>query len=167
MPETLTQNTITGEIIHEWTVEEYDRHQRGLLWYVLMISVGMILVIYGFVSNNFLFSLIIVLSAIILFIQSYQAPAQVMFRITELGVLLGNRFYNYSELKNFYIIYQPPEVKTLFIEPKSGLRPVLRIPLLDQDPLDIRDAMTTFMEEDFEREAEPFTDLFARRWKIH
>ena len=132
-----------------------------------MITVGMILVIYGFLSNNFLFSLIIVLSAIILFIQSYQEPAQVLFSITELGVVLGNRFYKYSELESFYIIYQPPEIKTLFIQPKSGIRPLLRIPLLDQDPLDIREAMTVFLEEDFEKETEPLTDLFARQWKIH
>jgi len=153
--------------VHEWTVQEYDRHQRGLLWYILIISAGMILVAYGFMSNNFLFSLIIILSAIILFIQSYQSPAQVLFRITELGVVLGNRFYKYSELKNFYIIYQPPEVKTLFIEPKSGMRPVLRVPLLDEDPLNVREAMNVFLVEDLEKEEEPFTDLFARRWKIH
>ncbi len=167
MPETLTKNSITGDVVHEWTVQEYDQHQRGLLWYIFMISGALVLVVYGFISNNFLFSLIIILSAIILFIQSYQAPPQVPFAITELGVILGNRFYKYSELKDFYIIYQPPEVKTLFIEPKSGLRPILRIPLLDQDPLDIREAMTMFLEEELEIEDEPFTDMFARRWKIH
>ncbi|OGH60163.1 MAG: hypothetical protein A2725_04625 [Candidatus Magasanikbacteria bacterium RIFCSPHIGHO2_01_FULL_33_34] len=167
MPEILRENSITGDVAYEWTVQEFDRHQRGLFWYIFMITVGMILVIYGFLSNNFLFSLIIVLSAIILFIQSYQEPAQVLFSITELGVVLGNRFYKYSELESFYIIYQPPEIKTLFIQPKSGIRPLLRIPLLDQDPLDIREAMTVFLEEDFEKETEPLTDLFARQWKIH
>ncbi|MDP2692953.1 MAG: hypothetical protein Q8O88_04915 [bacterium] len=167
MPQTLTQNSITGDVKLEWTVQEYDRHQRGLFWYIFMITLGMILIVYGFMSNNFLFSLIIVLAAIILFIQSYQVPAQVLFRITELGVIVGNRFYTYNELKNFYIIYQPPETKTLFIEPKTGMRPVLRIPLLDQNPLDVRDAMNIFLDEDLEKESEPLTDLFARQWKIH
>ena len=45
----------------------------------------------------------IILFAIILFLQSHQLPPQVDFKITELGIIVGGRFYTYSEFNNFYI----------------------------------------------------------------
>jgi len=167
MPKPLSADTITGDVIHEWTIQEYDQHERGAWWYILMISFGLVLVAYGLWTQNFLFSLIIFLAAIILFLQSHQMPSQVSFRITELGIMVGNRFYSYTELDQFYIIYNPPEVKMLFIEPKSNFRPTLRIPLLDEDPVTVRQTLLEFLEEDIEKEEEPLADRAARRWKIH
>jgi hypothetical protein len=167
MPKPLDEQTLTGNILHQWTIQEYEQHKRGVLWYVLVISFGMFFVIFGFVTNNFLFALIIILSAIILFIQSKQSSPQVDILIAELGIIVGQRFYPYSELKSFFIIYQPPEVKTLFIDTKNSIRPMLRIPILDQNPVDIRNDLLDFLDEDLEQENEPISDTFARRWKIN
>ncbi|HBU07118.1 MAG TPA: hypothetical protein DEB09_03460 [Candidatus Magasanikbacteria bacterium] len=167
MPEKITENTLIGDILHKWTIQEYEQHDRGMIWYVVMILLGLGLVIYGIISGNFLFSLIIVLVAIILFLQSHQVPPQVLFQITELGIILGNRFYSYSEFSSFYLIYQPPEVKTLFLETKSALRPLISIPLLDMDPMEIKFSLKEFLIEDTEKEDEPISDRMARNWQIH
>lgn len=167
MPKPLAEDVLIGSILHRWTIQEYDQHQRGVLWYIFMTSAGLILVAYGLISSNFLFSLIIILSAIIIFLQSHQAPQQILFQITELGVIIGNKFYSYGELDNFYIIYNPPEIKTLFIETKSALRPMLRIPLLDENPIEVRQDLRKYLDEDLEKEEEPRSDTVARRWKIH
>jgi hypothetical protein len=167
MPKSFTEKTLIGDILHHWTIQEYDQHQRGVFWYIITITVGLLLVIYGLFSSNFLFSLIIILAAIILFLQSHQEAPQVQFGITELGVLMGSKFYTYSELEDFYIIYEPPEIKTLYIDTKSGMRPMLRIPLLDENPLEVRTALRNFLAEDVEKEEEPLADAAARRWKIH
>lgn len=167
MPKRLDNTTVTGETIHEWTIQEYDQHDRGLLWYSLAGGVGVIMILYGIFSGNFLFSLIIILAAVIIFLQSHQEPPQVPFRITETGVVINDRMYLYSEFENFYIIYQPPEVKTLFLDTKSAFRPTLRIPLLDMNPVEIRHTLREFLPEDTEKEEEPVTDTIARRWKLH
>ncbi len=167
MPKNIDNQTLIGSHLHEWTIPEYEQHNRGILWYVLTISVGIIFVLYGLFSDNFIFSLIIILAAIIVFLQSHQDPLQVSFKITELGLVVGNRFYDYSELDDFYIIYNPPEVKTLFFSTKSIARPTIRIPLLDQNPLQVRESLQNFLDEDLEKEEEPKSDLLARRWKIH
>jgi hypothetical protein len=165
MPEKLTEETLTGEPLYQWIVEEYDRHIRGTLWHVLTISVGIILVIYALATDNFLFAIIIILSAIILFLQSAVEPSKVPFAITDLGVVLGNRFYNYNEFRAFYMIYNQ-ETQTLFFDTKAALRPDLRIPMSDQDPMEIRDTLQAVLDEDLEKE-EPLADRAARHWKIH
>ena len=167
MPKQINPGVLLGEILHEWNLQEYDQYERGSRWYILMIILGIILVLYGIFSGNFLFSLIIILFAIIIFLQSHQKPLKVPFKITELGVVVGNRFYGFPELDSFYIIYEPPEVKMLFLETKSTVRPLLRIPLSKTNPLEVRECLRDFLNEDIEKEDEPYSDKFARNWKLH
>ena len=163
----LGEGVLTGDIIHQWTIQEYDQHQRGVRWYIIMITAGLLFVVYGLMSNNFLFSLIIILAGIIMFIQSHQSPPQVLFAITELGVVIGHKFYNYSELKSFFIIYQPPEVKNLFFQTASAVHPIVSIPLLDVNPVEIRETLLEFMSEDLDTEKEPLSVTIARRWRMN
>ena len=165
MPQRLEDNTPTGDVLFQWTALEYEHHIRGTLWHVLMISVGLILVIYALATDNFLFAIIIILSAIILFLQSSVEPARVPFAITELGVVLGNRFYEYNEFRAFYMIYNQ-DTQTIFFDTKAALRPDLRIPLGEEDPMEIRETLQEVLEEDLEKE-EPLADRAARHWKIH
>ncbi len=167
MPQQIADSTLVGDTLHEWTIQEYEQHQRGTAWYIVMCILGTFFVIYSLVTGNFLFALVIMLFAIILFLQTKQTPPQLPFRITDLGVVVGTRFYSYSELDFFYIIYQPPQVKTLYFETKSAFRPVLRIPLLDVNPLDVRASLLEFLSEDVEKEEEPVSDQIARNWRIH
>jgi len=167
MPKPLKEDLTIGNILHEWTIQEYEQHDRNWLWYILMGGLGIAMIIYGMMSGNFLFSLIIILFGIILFLQSHQEPLQVPFQITELGVVVGNKFYAYSELDQFYLIYDPPHVKTLYLETKSVMHPTLRIPLLDQNPIELKHTLREFLGEDTEKEEEPLSDRAARNWKLH
>lgn len=166
MPTTIRTDIQTGEILHRWSVEEYARYDRTIWWYVFMISVSLIFVVYGIFSSNFLFSLIIILAGIILFLQSRADPLVVDFQVAELGVLIGNRFYPYEELDGFFVIYNPPEVKMLFFETKSAVRPRLRIPLTDANPVEVRHTLQAFLPEDIECTEEPMSDMISRRLGI-
>ena len=167
MPEQINDSSLIGQTLHEWTIQEYEQHQRGTAWYIIMFILGTFLVVFSLLKGNFLFALVIMLFAIILFLQTKQAPLQLVFRITDLGVIVGNRFYSYSELDSFYFIYQPPQVKTLYFETKSAFRPLLPIPLLDVNPLDVRTSLLEFLSEDVEKEQEPVSDQIARNWRFH
>lgn len=167
MPEIMTTNTKAGRTLHTWTIQEYEQHSRLPAWYWIMGGLGSVLVLYGMFTGNFLFAIVIILYGIILFLQSHQSPPQVPFKITDLGVIIGAKFYPYGELDGFYIIYDPPEVKMLYIETKSPFKPLLRIPLLDENPLEIRASLLAHLEEDLEKEEEPLGDHVARKWQIH
>jgi len=167
VPQQLDEHVDAGNTIHQWTIQEYEQHERGTLWYVSMVLGGLGLIIFGLVTGNFLFSLIIILFSIILYLQSHQQAPQLLFSMTDLGIVIGSRFYTYKELDGFYIVYDPPRVKTLFFETTSPFRPLLRIPLLDANPLDVRGTLLNYLEEDVEKEEEPLSDQFGRNWKLH
>lgn len=166
MPKPITEGLAIGQPRHEWTISEYEPVRWSKNWYITMITLGLVLVIVGLITENPLFSLIIILFGIILYLQSQQKSPQVLFMITDLGVILGNRFYPYAELENFSLIYNPP-VKKLFIETHSPVRPMLRIPLLEENPVDLRNTLLEFLPENTEREEEPVSDLIARWWKLN
>lgn len=166
MPTSLLKDIPTGNVLHQWPVMEFTKYDRNRLWYAVMIPAALLLVAYGMISNNFLFSLIIILAGIILFLHEHQEPMTVNFAITELGIAIGNRFYPYDELTAFFIVYQPPEVQTLFFETKNILRPRIRVPLDDRNPVDIRHTLQAFLPEDTDRAEEPMSDMVARRWRL-
>jgi hypothetical protein len=167
MPKLLTEELVTGDTIHEWTINEYESHDRGWKWFFL-VGVGCVLLIgYAILVDNFLFALIIILGVIILYLQHHQDPEQVLFQITELGVVVGKKFYPYRELTDFYIIYQPPRVKSLFIGTKSATRPTIRIPLYDRNPVEVRHILLEHLDEDIEKEEEPISESIVRFWKMH
>ncbi|MEK7643892.1 MAG: hypothetical protein AAB390_01160 [Patescibacteria group bacterium] len=167
MPKLLTENSATGAIIHEWEVTEYEQHNRQFRWYLIMTVIGVSLVGYGIFTGNFLFALIIILFAIIIFLQSHQDPHILPFKIAELGIILNNRFYAYSEFTDFYIIYEPPAVKMLFLETDSSFRPRLRVPLPNIDPNEVRFTLRQYLSENVDKEEEPFSEKVAREWKLH
>lgn len=166
MPQQLSQQTLIGDVAHLWEVKEYEQHDRPWSWYVFMLSLGLFFVLYGMFTGNFLFSLVIILSGIIFFLQSKQSPQMVPIFISELGIGIGNKFYKYSELNSFYIIFRPHEIKMLYIETESTLSPLLRIPLDGNNPLEVRATLEKYLDEDYQKEEEPVSEAFVRGWKL-
>ncbi|PIT88425.1 MAG: hypothetical protein COU29_01405 [Candidatus Magasanikbacteria bacterium CG10_big_fil_rev_8_21_14_0_10_36_32] len=167
MPKDLTKENVNpGDIAFQWIFKEYEKYSRGRGWYVVMILLVAALIIYAIVSNNYLFALIVVLFGIILFLQDMQEPAQMDFAITDSGVVLGTKYYPYSDLENFWIIYNPPETKTLYFKLKSVIKHRLTIPLADINPVEAREYLKQFLMEDLAQEEEPLSDRISRLFKI-
>ena len=167
MPKNIFKEGVNiGEAVYHWTVKEYDQHDREKGWYLIAGILGVAFVSYSIIVGNYLFALIIVLFVIILFMQDMVAPIDVDFVITNTGIVIGGKYYRYSELKNFWIIYNPPMVKNLYFSTESLVKHRLQVPLLDYDPRPIRQYLNQFLEEDLEQEEEPLSDRVGRMFKI-
>lgn len=157
----------TGDVIFDWMVNEYEKHDRNKRWYVIMALVGIALLLYSVISGNYLFALIVVLFGIVLFLQDMQQPMEVSFVITEAGIVVGSTYYPFKEINKYWIIYNPPEVKNIYFSTNSLLKHRLQIPLLDNDPRPIREYLNQFLVEDLEQEEEPLSERLGRMFKLH
>jgi hypothetical protein len=162
----LKQNVNLGDIVYSWSVKEYEKFDRGRRWYVLMAIIAIALIAYAVISANYLFALIIVLFGIIILLQEMNEPMEVDFAISETGIVVGTNYFPFSELEKYWIIYNPPEIKTLYFEPKNIIKHRLSIPLLDADPLLIRSYLNQYLLEDLETEQEPLSDRLGRLFKM-
>ncbi len=149
-----------------WDVDEYPRYERGRVWYVGMIGAGILLLIYAVVSANFLFAVIVIMFALVMYLSSISEPARIRFSVTDLGIRLGRTLYRYKEISRFWFIYEPPEVKHLYFEFKSPFRSRLAVDLDDRNPNDVRTALAQFLHEDLAQDEEPFADFIGRILKI-
>ena len=102
-----------GQHLIGWEVDEYRRHDRPFRWYITITVIGVALILYALLTANFLFAIIILLFGVISFLAGLREPERVDVHITNNGAVLGQSFYPYKEIKDFSIVYEPPEVKVL------------------------------------------------------
>lgn len=156
-----------GKKIIGWSIPEYDKHEREKNWYIISAAVGLLLLIYSFFSGNFLFAAIIIIGALVIIIHDGQEPMKINFIITDEGLLVGRKFYDYDIIKDFSIVYKPREnVKNLYFEFKNLLKPRLSIPLKSMNPLPIRENLLKYLPEDLERTDQPVSEALAKMFKL-
>lgn len=162
----MEQNNYTGKILAEWHFPEFTKHDKSHRWYWIMFAIALVLLIIAMITKNFLFAVIIVMFVVIVLLQDRKEPSELIIHIMETGIRVDEKFLLYKDIRNFFILYEPPTISNLFIRPKNKLTPALNIPLVDQNPMKIRELLINFLPEDLETEEEPTSDFLARILKL-
>ena len=71
-----------------------------------------------------------------------------------------------KDIKEFALLYEPPIVKTLYVDFNSFWRPMVSIQLEDVDPNLVRESLLPYAYENLEREDETLTDMLRRMYKL-
>ena len=155
-----------GEVLASWGFSAYAKIERNKYWYISFIIITIAILIYSYFSNNPLFAVVIILFSIIYTILERKEPEEIQILLLEDGLIINDKFIDYKEIKNFYIIYHPPSIKNLNLEPKNQLKPRLAIPLESQNPVEIRELLLKYIDEDLEKEEIPTSESIARLLKL-
>ncbi len=166
MPEDSIKEEDHGQILLSWKFPEYTQHQRSTLWYMVVGLVFVFVFIYSFLTANFLFVVFLILFGLIIFLHFKRIPMEVDFKIFEDGLMLGLNFYEWSEIKDFRLVYRPPETKRIYFDLKNALASEISAPLEEQDPIEIRKILKNYLEEDLDRPEETLIDSLNRWLKI-
>ncbi|MBT4277313.1 hypothetical protein HOD96_00995 [Candidatus Falkowbacteria bacterium] len=155
-----------GEKIKSWTFPEYIKHNRTTAWYVgAFLMIGLLL-LYSARTDNFLFAIVMIMIFVVVIHSHKQDPLKMKFSIYENGILLNEKFYGFKGLNNFWIAYDPPEVKKLYFEVDNIFKSILIIPIEKNSPLELRDILTKYLEEDLEKEGESTSEALGRMMKL-
>lgn len=151
-------------VLTSWEAEEYPYHEKTPDWYwaVGIVTLGFFIV--AVILKNLLFALLILVGGFTFAMYGARRPKTVSFAITSRGVKIANTLYPYDALQSFWLNYDPPQVKELYIISKKVLLPQLSIPLGRADPNEIREHLLKFLEE---REIqESLMDTIARFFRF-
>lgn len=154
-----------GKTLVSWTFPEVPNYRYSRTWYLIMTALGVALLVFAVFSRNPLFAFIVVIAWALIFYRSRQQPRTLAASITEDGIEIGKNFFPYDDLKNFWLIYKPP-AKTLYVSFKSALRPILGIALEDANPVEIRNQLRRYLQEDLSKEDEATSDAIGRLFRI-
>lgn len=154
-----------GTVLVAW--ETWDRVpvQRTQRWYLIAAAVGILMIVYGVLTANYLFVLVMLMFGVLMMLDDMRKPRRVYAYLTTLGVVYDEEFFPYEAIKDFSVMYQPP-AKHLYVGFVSRVQPMLSIPLEDADPSEVRDTLLQFAMENLDRNDESLTDILHRVYKI-
>ncbi len=155
-----------GRVLLAWETWEFPPAERSIKWYVVAGLVALGMLVYALLTTNFVFAMIIVMFAVIMIMRDLKKPARVQVAITTDGVVFKHEFYPFADIKDFSVIYEPPEISNLYLGFNSRLSPLMSIPLDDADPNEVRTQLLPFVFENLDRDSESLTDTLARVYKL-
>jgi hypothetical protein len=156
-----------GLEIVSWEVPEFNKHERGRWWYALFGLIAVALIAYAVLSGNFLFAVIILIGGFVMILTDARHPRPVSVTVTTEGVVVGNRFYDYDEMRHFAIVYKPAfDLKRVYFEFKSPMKQRLSLALFDINPLYLREHLSKYLAEDLDRNEEPLSEFVSRLLKL-
>lgn len=154
---------MTKEI--SWQAPEFIHYPKSFWWSAGLSLVSLILVGYFLWQKEILTALLFALFFILLFYFSRVRPKQIHVRLTPHGLKLNHYRLPFQQITSFWIVYEPPEVKTLNFETTAYLNRFLTLQLENENPLEIREFLLQFLPEDLDR-AEQFADKVSRKLKF-
>lgn len=162
-----------------WQIPEHRQPERSRNWYIAAGIFILLCLFFSFFSfqgwrpvflgsgSNFLFALIIIISASIMVIKESQQPFMIDFELGPEGVKLGRKFYDYDEFKDFSVLYRPKQsIKNLYLEYKNTMKPRISIPLRRMDALTVRNFLIRYLDEDLERVNPPLSEQLTKILKL-
>lgn len=155
-----------GEILAHWQIPEFTKTEKTKKWYIYFAIILVLLLVYSYFNQNPLFAIILIFFTFVYWLTEKREAENLDFVISEDGIIIGNKLIEYKELKEFYIIYQPPKIKNLYLQRRNTFKPLITIPLLDQNPVEIRKILLEFMNEDLEKEEIPGLESISEIFKL-
>ena len=99
--------------------------------------------------------------------QHGQDPEKVIINLGNEGVAIGQKFYDYDEFRHFAIVYKPKlDNKNLYFEFNNVLKTRISIPLENMNPVELRDHLLQFLDEDLERTDIPLSESLSKMLKL-
>jgi len=131
----------------EWEAEEYEKHEKNKDWFwaVGIVTVGFF--ILAIILKNYLFALLSLIAGFAVATYGSRDPKTISFAITSRGVKANDVLYPYDMLRYFWINYDPPHVRELYLISKKMVQTQITIPLGQVDPNAVREHLLKFLEE--------------------
>lgn len=149
-----------------WQTRDYEHHERSRAWIIGGALITAILFCLAIWSQNIFAAVVILLLVVIVVVRALSHPLPVVVEIYPEGVLVGESFIPFKNLQNFWMVYNPPITKRLYLEFNNKWRPRLPISLENEDPNEVRKILLQYLKENTERENEPISDYFGRILKL-
>lgn len=154
-----------NEAILTFRAPEYDYHEKSSMWYAIAGGIALLFIIYGLKTDGWSFSLAVIVFAGTYYLVRRKAPPVVDVKITKMGVAIGDHKFQYSGIKGFWIVFEPPHVTKLYLRMAGRASPDISVSLKDTDPSEVRMALKKHARE-LEISTEPFSDTLVRLFKL-
>ncbi len=154
-----------GQVILSWQMPEYAHHTKDKRWYMIAGTILLAILVYGLLAGEYIMVLAFALLGAVYYILHNEPPRDITFAVTSLGMIVDRDFYQFSDMESFWIVYNPPAVRVLYLRPARRLTTDIRIELMEQNPMIIRQLLQTQIKE-IAGEGESLIDRMTRLLRL-
>lgn len=144
-----------------WEAPEFEHRPESAISITVVSIFLFASAVIAALFRSYVFAAFLVLAGFLSLAAARRAPRMLTAAVTGRGISVGRAHHDFSELKSFWISYDPPLFKELLLEAKGTFTPIIRIPLGNADPVELREALLGFLRE--ERREETLIDILAKR----
>ncbi|MBI3305090.1 hypothetical protein HYZ80_02090 [Candidatus Parcubacteria bacterium] len=148
---TQTPTTVPKATSFEWQAPEYTHRAKPKGWRLTVIGAAAIFAIFGALTENPLFVVIVGLGAILILVYGSRQPALLSVRIDHAGVTINQQRREWKELNSFWVSADAGGRREIRLRTAQWLTPVLIIPLANQNPTAVHEYVAEFLPEKEER----------------
>ncbi len=148
-----------------WRAPSHISPKRSSGWYLAFSLVFLFLLGYAIYIKSLITFLTFFLIMVVVLVISTQKSFEKTYKITKTGIAVGRVLYPFKIIKKFWIVYNPPQIKTLNFETTAYINNQVILQLGHQDPIEVKLVLGQYLPEDLEIE-ESITETLARRLKI-
>lgn len=154
-----------GSVIYSWEAPEFMPSQGGSWWVdTALVVVGLGLIIWAIWAGQWSGVALVVMAGVVVVLMRKAKPRMFTHSITEAGVVVGEKFYSYDQLKSFWI-YMEGNARTLHFVLNRRFTLALTLQLGDASIDKVREALAGKVPEDASR-GEDTVDTVGRILKL-
>lgn len=115
---------------------------------VLSLTLFAIAALVQIFQKNIISTIFFGLLGVVILIRAGKKPEIVNFEVNPLGIKVGERLYGFREIKSFWIEYDPAlDIKELSLQLKKWYHTYVKIPIYNQNPVQLRLVLLAFLPE--------------------
>jgi hypothetical protein len=139
-----------------WQAQKFENFERHPRWSISIFAILIILLTYSLFTDNFLLSIIIIVSGILIYLFEKKDPETYHFAICKTGIIAHDHFYEFLEIESFWIFYEagPAGRKEISLKINNHFLPYAHIPLGNKvNPNKVRKLLKKYLPEEQHRES--------------
>ena len=153
-----------SDLLYSWSFN--SKKERSSLWYIIVLSIAIWLIIWGFLSKQYWMSFVIIILIWLVFYVENNSEDIVWVNITSEWLKIENNFYAFSNMSSYTIIYENENAILLRLSiSKKIWQQNIDINIDNTIVSDIKEILSNFLEENTKQELN-FGEKLIRLLKI-
>ena len=107
---------------------EFEYSPKGRLWYMSLIFLSLLFMLFALIAHNTTFIAVIALGATLIATRGNAKPRIVPLVINDKGIYFKNKFWKFSDLRNFSI-YEYTNKKYFIFAPSGRFQTPMKVPI--------------------------------------
>lgn len=138
-----------------WTGYEFEYKERTADWFWAVGIIFVCITIVSFLYGNAIFGLFILLSGIMVLINSNKPPRLINYELTTNGLMIDDKLYPYIDFKTFWVTESKFDSPKLLLRTNKITNPIYIITIETDyvDPKAVRDFLLDHIPEEEIRES--------------